>query len=178
LPTDKTEAGAKPRTPKERTVATLKTARALVAERWFKGAYFGWKHGRARCCALGAIGLATVSVEESPKALEALLKKMDAAAYADAAAAADAYAAYAAAAAAAYADAAYAAYADAAAAADAAGNPVHYRKRADGYRVGPILRECAGEPIPSWNDAPERTKADVLAAFDCAIAKAEAQKGA
>ena len=149
MPTDKTEAGAKPRTPKERTVATLKTARALVAERWFKGAYFGWKHGRARCCALGAIGLATVSVEESPKALEALLKKMDAAAYADAAAAAD-----------------------------AAGNPVHYRKRADGYRVGPILRECAGEPIPSWNDAPERTKADVLAAFDCAIAKAEAQKGA
>lgn len=32
-----------------------------------------------------------------------------------------------------------------------------------------------GRPIDSWNDAPERTHAEVLAAFDAAIVRAEAE---
>ena len=39
-----------------------------------------------------------------------------------------------------------------------------------------LLREAAGEEITRWNDAPERTFADIDRAFTEAIALAEKEK--
>lgn len=49
------------------------------------------------------------------------------------------------------------------------GEPRLWRKAAD------FLGDAVGCAIPKWNDAPERTHAEVLAAFDKAIELAEAQ---
>jgi hypothetical protein len=50
------------------------------------------------------------------------------------------------------------------------------------FRAVNLLRQAAGiggdMGLATWNDAPERTKADVLAAYDKAIAAAEAQEQA
>jgi hypothetical protein len=44
-----------------------------------------------------------------------------------------------------------------------------------GFRARGAIRVVIGtRAIPKWNDAPERTHADVIAAFDRAIALAEA----
>ena len=41
-----------------------------------------------------------------------------------------------------------------------------------------LLRRVCGETVSAWNDAPGRTKEEVLAAFDRAIALAEREGGA
>lgn len=47
----------------------------------------------------------------------------------------------------------------------------------DAIKAVDIIKQVAGIPdgtsIGSWNDAPERTKDEVLAAFDAAIAKSK-----
>lgn len=41
------------------------------------------------------------------------------------------------------------------------------------WRAGQLLRDVIGENIMKWNDAPGRTKEQVLAAFDRAITTGE-----